>query len=113
MAGFTAADAVRRLADAIGRPIDAIVFNSAPPSSDVLQRYAQEHKAPLELGDLPDGCQLIEGAFWRHAIARHDRRRLRGALWALLVEELLGKKKDVSTSNVERRTSPVDKLGAT
>jgi uncharacterized cofD-like protein len=105
MAGFTAADAVRRLADAIGRPVDAVVFNSAPPSSDVLQRYAQEHKAPLELGDLPDGCQLIEGAFWRHAIARHDRRRLRGALWALLVEELLGKRKNVSTSNVELRTS--------
>jgi uncharacterized cofD-like protein len=89
MAGFTAADAVRQVAEAIGRPVDAVVFNNAAPSADVLDRYAAEHKLPLELGELPPGCHLIEGAFWRRPIARHDRRRLRGAVWALLAERLL------------------------
>lgn len=89
MTGFTAADAVRRLSEAIGRPVDVVVFNSAAPSRDVLDRYAAEHKAPLGLGHLPDSCLLVEGPFWRRSIARHDRRRLRGAVWALLAERLL------------------------
>ena len=42
-----------------------------------------------ELGDLPASCQLIEGAFWRRAYARHDRARLRGAVWAVLANRLL------------------------
>lgn len=90
MAGFSAADAARQLEQAIGRPIDAVVFNNAAPSHEVLERYAKEHKMPLALGNLPAGCRLVEGAFWRRAIARHDRRRLRGAVWALLAEQLLG-----------------------
>ena len=90
MAGFTAADAV----DASGRrhrPADRRAWSStsAPPDDDVLARYAREHKAPLPLGTLPDGCQVIEGAFWRGAIARHDRRRLRAAVWAVLADRLL------------------------
>jgi uncharacterized cofD-like protein len=89
MAGFTAAAAVERLTQAIGRPIDAVVFNSASPSRDVLDRYAQEQKVPLELGCLPEGCELVEGAFWRRPIARHERRRLRAAVWALLADRLL------------------------
>jgi uncharacterized cofD-like protein len=89
MAGFTAADAVKRLNEAIGRPIDIVIFNSEPPSQLVLDRYAQEHKAPLPLGCLTDGCQVIEGAFWRRAIARHDRSRLRAAVWTALADRLL------------------------
>lgn len=89
MADFTAAKAIARLTEAIGRPIDVVIFNDEPPSAPVLERYAQEHKAPLPLGDLPAGCRLIEGAFWRRPIARHDRRRLRSAVWAALAERLL------------------------
>ncbi len=50
MNGFTAGDAVRQIGDAIGRPVDVIVQNTAGPSADVLARYAAEHKRPLELG---------------------------------------------------------------
>ena len=65
MAGFTAGDAIARLSAAIGRPIDAVVFNVEPPPGDVLERYAREDKRPLPLGTIPDGCQVIEGGFWR------------------------------------------------
>ena len=76
------------LTDAIGRPIDVVIFNSEPPSDEVLERYAAEHKAPLALGNVPATCQRIEGAFWRRPIARHDRSRLRAAVWAALVDQL-------------------------
>jgi uncharacterized cofD-like protein len=89
MAGFTAADAVGQLTTAICRPVDIVIFNSEPPSQSTLDRYALEHKLPLALGELPSECQIIEGAFWRRPIARHDRKRLRGAVWAALVEQLL------------------------
>ncbi|MEO7192966.1 MAG: gluconeogenesis factor YvcK family protein [Vicinamibacterales bacterium] len=89
MSGFTAADAVVRLSEAAGRPIDLLIFNSDSPSRVVLDRYAQEHKVPLALGSLPPTCQVIEGAFWRRPIARHDRSRLRGAVWAALADRLL------------------------
>jgi uncharacterized cofD-like protein len=91
MMGFTAADAVARLSEVMGRPIDVVIFNVGAPNSGVLARYAAEHKAPLPLGEMPAGCQLIEGAFWRGTIARHDRRRLRGAVWAALADRLLMK----------------------
>jgi uncharacterized cofD-like protein len=89
MAGFTAADAVSRLGHAIGRPIDLVIFNNQPPSGEALERYASEHKTPLALGTLPTSCDVIEGAFWRRPIARHDRRRLRVAVWAALSDKLL------------------------
>lgn len=84
MRGFTAADAVRRLEHAIGRPIDALLFNDGHPGPEVMERYAAEHKHPLELGDLPATCRLVSGRFWRREIARHDRPRLAHALWAVL-----------------------------
>jgi uncharacterized cofD-like protein len=89
MDGFTAADAVNRLTEAIGRPVDVMIFNTTAPDPAVLEGYALEHKAPLELGNLPSTCQLIEGAFWRRSIARHNRKRLRAAVWAALTEHLL------------------------
>jgi uncharacterized cofD-like protein len=89
MNGFSAGEAVMRLEHAIGRPIDAVVFNVVPPGEDVLWRYAREQKAPLELGQLPASCEVIEGSFWRGAIARHDRGRLRSAVWAALAKRLL------------------------
>ncbi len=89
MAGFTAGQAMERLREAMGRPVDVLVFNAERPSADVLARYAAEYKEPLELGTIPAGCQVIEGAFWRGAIARHDRRRLRSAVWPVLADRLL------------------------
>ena len=94
MAGFTAGDAVRRIGEAAGRPVDAVIFNEARPSGEVLARYADEHKHPLELGTLPDSCGLVSGRFWRTEIARHDRPRLAHALWAVVA------------ANLERRTRP-------
>ena len=57
MAGFTAADAVRTLGDTIGRPVDVVIVNTARPSAATLERYAQEDKAPLEIGDVPAGLR--------------------------------------------------------
>nr|PZN88992.1 MAG: hypothetical protein DIU54_00290 [Acidobacteriota bacterium] len=94
MEGFTAADAVRRLSAAIRRPIDVVIFNTSRPAPSVLEGYALEHKLPLELGTLPEGCQLIEGAFWCRTIARHHRSRLRAAVWAALAEHLLIRQPD-------------------
>jgi len=94
MKGFTAGDAVRMIGHAAGRPVDAVVFNEARPSADVLGRYAAEHKHPLELGTLPSPCMLVSGRFWRKEIARHDRPRLAHALWAVLA------------TNLERRARP-------
>ncbi len=91
MAGFTAAEAVTRLSEAMGRPVDVLVFNADPPPGEVLARYAAEHKEPLRLGPMPAGCQVIEGGFWTGAIARHDRRRLRAAVWPVLASRLLMK----------------------
>jgi uncharacterized cofD-like protein len=96
MDGFTAGEAVSRLSATIGRPIDAVVFNVEPPPPAVLARYAAEHKRPLALGQLPEGCELIEGGFWRGAIARHHRRRLRAAVWAALANRLLGREAPVA-----------------
>jgi uncharacterized cofD-like protein len=89
MNGFTAGDAARQISDAIGRCIDVIVQNTAGPSPEVLERYAAEHKRPLELGTLPGGCELIEGDFWCDDIARHDRRRLAYAIGLALGKRLL------------------------
>jgi len=88
MAGFTAGEAASRLGYAIGRPVDAMVFNTEAPAEDVLWRYARESKAPLALGEVPPDCELISGDFWRGPIARHDRARLRSALWARLSQLL-------------------------
>jgi len=89
MSGFTAAESARWIADEIGRPVDVIIANSNGVSPEVLERYAVEHKAPLEIGDVPRGCQLVAGQFWRGDIARHHRRRLSFAVWSVLSERLL------------------------
>ena len=89
MAGFTAGQFADRVAEAIGRPIDVAIVNVGSPGEEVLARYAEEDKAPLPLGVLPAGCELVEGEFWRGPIARHNRRRLRAAVWAVLSQRLL------------------------
>jgi uncharacterized cofD-like protein len=89
MMNFTAATAVRLLGEAIGRPVDVVLINTARPSTAILERYAAEHKAPLEMGDIPAGCDVISGDFWLGDIARHDRRRLAQAVWAVLARRLM------------------------
>jgi uncharacterized cofD-like protein len=89
MQGFTAAEAVTRIGEAVGRPIDVAIVNTGHPSPETLARYVAEHKEPLRVGSLPDETELVEGDFWSRPIARHDRRRLAYAVWAVLSERLL------------------------
>ena len=90
MTGFTAADAVARIEEAIGRRVDVSITNMHWPPHHVLGRYALEHKEPLLPGKLPDHCELVGGDFWMSDIARHDRLRLAYAVWTVLSRRLLG-----------------------
>jgi hypothetical protein len=89
MIGFTAADAVARIEQAIHRKVDVVITNTKWPSSEVLARYALEHKQPLALGNLPAHVQMVGGGFWTGEIARHDRLRLAYAVWSVLSDRLL------------------------
>jgi len=89
MTGFTAADAARWVSRAIDRPVDVVLANTGRPSNHSLQRYAAEHKEPLELGTLDRGVEPVLGRFWCTEIARHDRRRLSFAVWSVLSQRLL------------------------
>jgi len=89
MLGFTAADAVARIEEAIHRKVDVVIVNMKWPSPKVLGRYALEHKEPLSPGQLPDQCELVGGEFWTGDIARHDRPRLAYAVWSVLSRRLL------------------------
>jgi uncharacterized cofD-like protein len=89
MAGFTAADAVARIEDAIQRKVDVVITNDKWPSPEVLGRYALEHKEPLAKGALPSHCEVVGGEFWKSEIARHNRLRLAYAVWSVLSRRLL------------------------
>jgi uncharacterized cofD-like protein len=89
MWGFTAGEAVRRMGEMLGRPVDVVIVDNSTPSQTTLTRYFEEHKRPLERGDIPSTCEVVEGAFWSTEIARHDRRRLAQAVWAVLAKRLL------------------------
>ena len=90
MEDFTPGDAVRQMSALIGRAIDVVLINTALPPDGTLARYREEHKRPLMRGDdVPDSCEVVYGDFWRGEIARHDRRRLAHAIWAVLARRLL------------------------
>jgi uncharacterized cofD-like protein len=89
MAGFSAAEAARWVSRAIDRPVDVVIANTGGPSPEAITRYAAEHKQLLELGALEAGCELVLGRLWCSEIARHDRRRLAFAVWAVLSQRLL------------------------
>jgi uncharacterized cofD-like protein len=89
MEGFTAAEAVRWVQRAIERPVDVLIANTGAPSPEVLRKYAAEHKAPLEVGNLHPDVEPVLGRFWSNEIARHNRHRLAFAVWAVLSERLL------------------------
>jgi len=86
---FSAAEEVWQISHTLDRPIDVVIVNTARPPEATLARYAEEHKLPLEIGNLPEGCEVVSGEFWRDDIARHDRRRLAHAVWAVLAKRLL------------------------
>jgi hypothetical protein len=86
---FTAGEAVERVAGAIGRPVDVVILNVEAPNGAVLERYAREGKRPLAAGQIPPEVAVLEGAFWRGPFARHDRRHLRAAVWAMLANKML------------------------
>jgi uncharacterized cofD-like protein len=89
MEGFSAADAAKWVAQTIGRQVDVVIANTSRPSSEMLARYAAEHKTPLELGNLDPAIETVLGPFWKTEIARHDRRRLSFAVWSVLSARLL------------------------
>jgi uncharacterized cofD-like protein len=89
MTGFTAADEVSWVTRTIGRKVDVVIANQGQPSKEALDRYAAEHKRPLQLGTLDDGIEAVVGDFWRSEIARHDRQRLSYAVWSVLSQRLL------------------------
>ena len=89
MAGFTAADAVAWIERAIERPIDVVITNNQWPDSGVLERYAVEHKKPLQRGNLPSHVEEVSAELWCRDIARHDRLRLAYTVWSVLSQRLL------------------------
>jgi uncharacterized cofD-like protein len=89
MQDFTAAEAASWVCRTIGRPVDVVLFNTARPDAEVLAKYEREQKRPLSRGVMPDGTEVVEGEFWCTDIARHDRRRLSYAVWAVLSRRLL------------------------
>ena len=89
MTGFTAGTAVRRISEVIGRPVDVAIINVGNPGEETLDRYAEEHKEQLLIGNVPDGCEVITGEFWQGQFARHARRRLAYAVWGVLSQRLL------------------------
>jgi uncharacterized cofD-like protein len=88
MAHFTAAEEVRLIEEAIGRRVDVVIWNDTVPDGGVLESYRAENKAPLPLGEPPADCLVVRGGLWRASVARHDRRRLRAAVWAVLARYL-------------------------
>jgi uncharacterized cofD-like protein len=89
MAQFTAGEAVRQIGNALGRDVDVVLVNTATPPEETLARYREEHKKPLPLGDVPRSCDVVTAEFWCRDIARHDRRRLATAVWAVLARRML------------------------
>ena len=89
MAGFTAADAVAAIEQAIDRRVDVVITNNHWPSQTVLDRYAVEHKQPLELGTLPSHVEQVSAQLWCGDIARHHRLRLAYTVWSVLSQRLL------------------------
>lgn len=88
MGEFTAAEAAAWVGRAINRPVDVVIANEGYPSEAVLARYRAEHKQPLPIGEMPKGCEVVTGHFWQSDIARHHRRRLSYAVWAVLSRRL-------------------------
>ena len=90
MAKFTAGEAVRQISARHRSPGRRRAGeHRRRPREETLAQYRQEHKTPLPLGDIPSSCEVVLGDFWCGDIARHDRRRLATAVWAVLARRML------------------------
>jgi uncharacterized cofD-like protein len=79
MAGFTAADAVSRIEDAMQRHVDVVITNMKWPSPGVLGHTRSNTKEPLGPGNLPAHCELVAEALdERDCAPRSVAARLRG-----------------------------------
>lgn len=79
-------DAVTRVEEAAGRPVERIIANGAVPDGAPLDAYEREGKFPL-LPDADDRCDprvIIAGLWTDPAIARHDSRRLTSLVSAII-----------------------------
>jgi uncharacterized cofD-like protein len=86
MRGHTVSRAVNAIEYAAGRPISAVVCNTALPEEATLMRYAEEHKSPIL--PVPDdawlGRRLVTAPLWIDpVIARHDADRIATLVFAL------------------------------
>ena len=70
-------------------PIDVAIVNTARPSRVHARALRARAQGAAGSRALPPSCELVEGDFWCGEIARHDRRRLAQAVWAVLARRLL------------------------
>lgn len=106
MEGFTAGAAVARIGEVTGRRVDAVIVNTGRPDGETVARYAAEHKRPLPMGRIPDGCEVVAGEFWHGTFARHARRRLAYAVWGLLSRRLLTDDRGRPAASPRRAPAP-------
>ena len=99
--GFTAGDAIDRLNAAIGRPIDAVdLQHRAAARQPCSSATPASTSSRCRSGRFPTAARSSKAASGAAAIARHDRRRLRAAVWASLAARLLTR----SSEKVEVRS---------
>ena len=69
--------------------MDVVITNNRWPGQAVLDRYAVEHKEPLQIGTLPSHVEEVSAELWCGDIARHDRLRLAYTVWSVLSQRLI------------------------
>ena len=90
MVGFTAADAVARIEEAIQRPVDVVITNVRWPSPKMLGPLrARAQGTARRSATCRTTAKSVGGEFWTSEIARHDRLRLAYAVWSVLSRRLL------------------------
>ncbi len=78
MKNFTVQTFIQTVEDYIGRPIDYAVVDSTKQPREVLDRYANERKRPIQITHAVElQNKLVFAELWvNHGIARHDEDRL-------------------------------------
>lgn len=80
--GYTAARFVAAVEQVLGRPVDTVVANAAPPDAAVAARYAAEGSFPVEI-DLTGRHVLATDLLRKAELARHDPEKLAAVFAAL------------------------------
>ena len=80
MTGFTAADAVARIEEAIQRPVDVVIANMKWPTPKSSAATRSSTRSRWRRGRCPAHCELVGGEFWtgRHRPARSPAAGVRG-----------------------------------